>query len=38
VPLVLAEVNNTYLHGFSRDDWQLLQQLLRRMLANGVRQ
>ena len=35
VPQVLAEVNNAYLRGFSRDEWQLLQQLLRRLLASG---
>jgi DNA-binding MarR family transcriptional regulator len=35
VPQVLAEVNNAYLRGFSRDEWQLLKQLLRRMLDNG---
>ncbi len=35
VPQVLADVNNAYLRGFSRDEWQLLQQLLRRLLASG---
>jgi DNA-binding MarR family transcriptional regulator len=35
VPQVLADVNNAYLRGFSRDEWQLLKQLLRRMLDNG---
>lgn len=35
VPQVLAEINNAYLSGFSRDEWQLLQQLLRRLLASG---
>ncbi len=36
VPQVLADVNNTYLRGFDRDEWQLLKDLLRRMLANGA--
>jgi DNA-binding MarR family transcriptional regulator len=35
IPQVLAEVNNAYLQGFSRDEWQLLKQLLRRMLDSG---
>jgi DNA-binding MarR family transcriptional regulator len=35
VPQVLADVNNTYLRDFSRDEWQQLKALLRRMLANG---
>lgn len=35
VPQVLADVNNAYLRDFSRDEWQQLKQLLRRMLANG---
>jgi len=35
VPQVLAEVNNAYLRDFSRDEWQQLKELLRRMLANG---
>jgi len=35
VPQVLADVNNAYLQGFSRDEWQLLKQLLRRMLDSG---
>jgi DNA-binding MarR family transcriptional regulator len=35
VPQVLAAVNNAYLQGFSRDEWQQLKQLLRRMQANG---
>ena len=35
VPQVLADVNNTYLRDFSRDEWQQLTALLRRMLANG---
>jgi DNA-binding MarR family transcriptional regulator len=35
VPSVLADVNNAYLRDFSRDEWHLLQQLLRRMLASG---
>jgi DNA-binding MarR family transcriptional regulator len=35
VPQVLADVNNAYLRDFSRDEWQQLKVLLRRMLANG---
>lgn len=35
VPQVLADVNNAYLRDFSRDEWQQLKELLRRMLANG---
>jgi DNA-binding MarR family transcriptional regulator len=35
IPKVLAEVNNAYLQGFSRDEWQQLKQLLRRMLDSG---
>lgn len=36
VPRVLAEVNNTYLRGFSHDEWQQLKALLRRMLEQGA--
>jgi DNA-binding MarR family transcriptional regulator len=35
VPQVLADVNNAYLRDFSRDEWQQLKDLLRRMLASG---
>jgi len=35
IPQVLAEVNNAYLQGFSRDEWQQLKLLLRRMLDSG---
>lgn len=35
VPNVLAEVLNGHLRGFSHDEWQLLLQLLNRMMANG---
>ena len=35
VPGVMAEVLNSHLQGFSHDEWQLLLQLLQRMLANG---
>ena len=35
VPQVLADVNNAYLRDFSRDEWQQLKALLRRMLASG---
>ena len=32
---VLADVFNAHLEGFSRDEWQVLLQLLRRFIANG---
>jgi DNA-binding MarR family transcriptional regulator len=32
---VLADIFNAHLHGFSREEWQLLLQLLRRFIANG---
>lgn len=32
VPGVLADVNNAFLRDFSRDEWQQLKMLLRRML------
>jgi len=35
VPHVLADVNNHYLRGLSRAEWQQLRELLARMLANG---
>ena len=35
VPGVLAAVLNAHLTGFSHDEWQLLLQLLTRMMANG---
>ena len=35
VPPVLAEVLNAHLAGFTEDEWQLLIQLLQRLLANG---
>ena len=35
VPTVLAQVLNGHLRGFSHDEWQLLLQFLKRMLANG---
>lgn len=35
VPPVLAEVLNDHLRGFSHGEWQLLLNMLRRMLANG---
>lgn len=35
VPGVLAEVLNAHLAGFSEDEWNLLIELLQRMLANG---
>jgi DNA-binding MarR family transcriptional regulator len=36
VPDALCKVLNAHLRGFTRDEWQLLKQLLRRMLANGT--
>ena len=35
VPGVLADVLNAHLADFNHDEWQLLLQLLSRMLANG---
>ena len=35
VPGVLADVLNAHLAGFTHDEWQLLLQLLNRMLANS---
>jgi len=35
VPRVLADVLNGHLVGFTHDEWQLLLNMLRRMLANG---
>jgi DNA-binding MarR family transcriptional regulator len=35
VPTVLAGVLNGHLRGFSEDEWQLMLQFLKRMLANG---
>lgn len=35
VPQVLAAVNNDFLRGFSRDEFEQLKGLLRRMRANG---
>lgn len=35
VPHVLAGVNNDFLNGFSRDEWQQLLALVGRMVANG---
>lgn len=34
-PPLLAQLNNQYLSGFSRDEWLTLKAQLRRMLANG---
>lgn len=36
VPGVLAEVNNAFLRDFSRDEWQQLKALLRRMLEQAA--
>ncbi len=35
VPPVLSDVLNGHLNDFSRDEWNLLLNMLRRMLANG---
>ncbi len=35
VPVVLSEVLNAYLQGFSHAEWQSLLDMLRRMLANA---
>ena len=35
VPAVLAEVLNAHLAGFAESEWQMLNDLLQRMLANG---
>lgn len=37
VPVVLADVTNLHLDGFSRDEWETLKSLLNRMVANGDR-
>ena len=36
VPGVLCEVMNSYLAGFTREEWQTLLEMLRRMQANAV--
>jgi len=35
VPGVLCEVSNRLLEGFTRDEWQTLMILMRRLLANA---
>lgn len=35
VPVVLADVMNAHLQGFSESEWQVLKGYLRRILANG---
>jgi DNA-binding MarR family transcriptional regulator len=35
IPAVLCDVQNTALRGFSGDEWQLLRQMLTRILANA---
>ena len=35
VPIVLAQVLNEHLAGFSRAEWSQLKDMLRRMVANG---
>lgn len=34
VPTVLSDIMNAHLAGFSKDEWQLLLSMLRRMLGN----
>ena len=38
VPVVLAQVMNDMLAGFTRVEWEILKDMLRRMLANGEAQ
>ncbi len=35
VPIVLAQVLNEHLAGFSKTEWSQLKDMLRRMVANG---
>jgi hypothetical protein len=35
VPIVLAQVLNEHLAGFSKSEWGQLKDMLRRMVANG---
>ena len=35
VPVVLAQVLNEHLAGFSKTEWSQLKDMLRRMVANG---
>lgn len=35
LPSILSEIFNAHLAGFSREEWQTLMALLRRVLANG---
>ena len=37
VPVVLSEVQNAYLSGFSEGEWAQLLDMLRRLLANAER-
>jgi DNA-binding MarR family transcriptional regulator len=37
VPHVLAEVNNAFLTGFSKQEWYQLKEFLQQMLLNGQR-
>jgi hypothetical protein len=35
VPIVLAQVLNEHLAGFSKTEWSQLKDMLRRMVTNG---
>ncbi|HMC14341.1 MAG TPA: MarR family transcriptional regulator, partial [Albitalea sp.] len=35
IPHVLASVNNDFLRGFSKQEWQQFKDMCQRMLANG---
>jgi len=35
IPHVLADVNNDFLRGFNKQEWQQLKEFLQRMLVNG---
>lgn len=38
IPAVLSQIQNEYLAGFSTEEWQTLQSLLRRVLDNATAQ
>lgn len=35
IPAILCDIQNSYLEGFSVEEWQLLKGLMRRVLANA---
>jgi DNA-binding MarR family transcriptional regulator len=37
IPTVLCKVQNAFLHGLEREEWQQLKALLRRILDNGTK-